>query len=233
MALLPTSASAQGTAFTYQGQLKANGQPISGRYDFNFQVFDAATAGNSYGDTISTHGVPITNGLFTVTLDFGADVFTGAPRWLQFSVSTNNANNYFTLAPRQQLTPTPYAVYGETAGLANTVANGTISSGQLNTLAPPTSGQVLEFNGTALTWTTPATGTSAWGLAGNAGTTAGVNFLGTTDNQPLEFRANSLRALRLEAATNIDPNISGAMNFDNEGPLLVFYESGHWEIEAE
>ncbi|MBI1743910.1 hypothetical protein HYR54_12715 [Candidatus Acetothermia bacterium] len=40
--------------------------------------------------------------------------------------------------------------------------------------------------------------TLAWLLTGNAGTTAGTNFLGTTDNQPLEMRVNNQRALRIE-----------------------------------
>ncbi|MBI5384885.1 MAG: tail fiber domain-containing protein [Verrucomicrobia bacterium] len=37
-----------------------------------------------------------------------------------------------------------------------------------------------------------------WLLGGNGGTTPGAQFLGTTDNQPLEFKVNGLRALRLE-----------------------------------
>jgi hypothetical protein len=50
---------------------------------------------------------------------------------------------------------------------------------------------------------------NAWLLTGNTGTTAGVNFLGTKDNQPLEFKVNNLRALRLEPggwAANSDLN---------------------------
>jgi len=47
-----------------------------------------------------------------------------------------------------------------------------------------------------------------WQLGGNAGTTAGVNFLGTTDNQPLELKANGQRALRLESALET-PNVIG------------------------
>lgn len=37
----------------------------------------------------------------------------------------------------------------------------------------------------------------AWSLTGTAGTTAGVNFIGTTDNKPLELRANNMMALKL------------------------------------
>jgi len=46
----------------------------------------------------------------------------------------------------------------------------------------------------------------AWSMSGNAGTFAGTNFLGTTDDQPLEFKVNGQRALRLE------PNLGGAPN---------------------
>ena len=47
--------------------------------------------------------------------------------------------------------------------------------------------------------TTAATGGAAgWSLTGNAGTDPLVNFLGTTDNQPLELRVNGARALRIE-----------------------------------
>ena len=37
-----------------------------------------------------------------------------------------------------------------------------------------------------------------WHLTGNAATTPGVNFLGTTDHQPLELKVNRQRVLRLE-----------------------------------
>lgn len=36
--------------------------------------------------------------------------------------------------------------------------------------------------------------TDFWGLTGNAGTTLGTNFLGTTDNTPLQFRVNNTHA---------------------------------------
>ena len=46
-----------------------------------------------------------------------------------------------------------------------------------------------------------------WSLTGNAGTTAGPNFVGTTDDQALEFKVNGMRALRLEP--NLLPNVIG------------------------
>jgi hypothetical protein len=52
----------------------------------------------------------------------------------------------------------------------------------------------------------------AWGLSGNAGTTAGTNFIGTTDGQALEFRVNGARAYRIEPA-GLAPNIvAGRLN---------------------
>jgi hypothetical protein len=54
--------------------------------------------------------------------------------------------------------------------------------------------------------------TGLWGTSGNAGSTAGVNFPGTTDNQPLEIKVNGQRTLRLEDNGTVDrgvPNVIG------------------------
>jgi len=47
-----------------------------------------------------------------------------------------------------------------------------------------------------------------WQLSGNAGTTPGTNYLGTSDNQALEIKVNGARALRLEPNTE-SPNVIG------------------------
>ncbi len=44
-----------------------------------------------------------------------------------------------------------------------------------------------------------------WGLTGNSGTNPATHFLGTADNQAVEFRVNGARALRLEPGES--PNI--------------------------
>ncbi len=49
-------------------------------------------------------------------------------------------------------------------------------------------------------WTTlngNSVGGSGWGLSGNSGTDTTTNFIGTTDNMPLDFKVNNERALRL------------------------------------
>jgi hypothetical protein len=60
--------------------------------------------------------------------------------------------------------------------------------------------------------------TNVWQMNGNSGTAAGVNFLGTSDNQPLELKVNSVRALRLEPSTGT-PNLIGGYsgNFASSG----------------
>lgn len=52
---------------------------------------------------------------------------------------------------------------------------------------------------------------AGWSLTGNAGTTPGTHFLGTTDNRALELHVNSQRALRLEP-TSGTPNLIGGFS---------------------
>jgi hypothetical protein len=62
--------------------------------------------------------------------------------------------------------------------------------------------------------------TNAWQLSGNSGTSAGTHFLGTTDNQPLELKANNRRALRIEPNTN-SPNMLGGFGGNHVSPGLT------------
>jgi len=61
-------------------------------------------------------------------------------------------------------------------------------------------------------------GSPAWLLAGNAGTTPASEFVGTSDNQPLSFRVNNLRALWL-APNGTSPSLIGGFdgNFRTSG----------------
>src|SRR2546421_4177834 len=81
-----TAVRAQSTAFTYNGRLANNGVLATGSYDVRFAVYDANAAGNLVAGPLSFSPVGVTNGLFTVRLDFGAGGFTGPARWLQISV---------------------------------------------------------------------------------------------------------------------------------------------------
>ncbi|RCK72703.1 MAG: hypothetical protein ANABAC_1237 [Anaerolineae bacterium] len=130
---------AVGTAFTYQGQLQGASGPVSGSCDFQFSLWDALTSGVQVGTTQTKTGVAVSNGLFTVTLDFGADTFGGDARWLGIAVRCPAGSGaYVPLTPRQALTAAPYAVYSNSTGALRGYA---VAPDQ-----PPDNGQVLKWN---------------------------------------------------------------------------------------
>ncbi len=210
---LAAAAYAQGTAFTYQGRLDDGANPASGNYDLRFAVYDALTAGGQQGVSETNAAVGVTNGLFTVTLDFGSQ-FPGAARWLEIAVRTNGAATFNTLTPRQPLTATPYAITAATV-------SGTISSANLG----GTYGGAVIFNNAANNFTgnfggngTGVTNVNAvalnglsssnfWQLGGN--NVAPGKFLGSTNAQPMEIWVNNQRGLRLEAGFGGSVNVIG------------------------
>ncbi len=122
---LAFAAQAQTTTFTYQGSLAENGSAVTGLQDFEFRLRNAVTGGAQVGSLVTLGDVGVTNGLFTVALDFGAN-FPGADRFLEISVRPGaSTGSYTVLSPRQRITAAPYAV---TAGRAQTVDAGTISN---------------------------------------------------------------------------------------------------------
>lgn len=135
------AAAPMGTAFTYQGRLNDGGQPANNLYDLTFTLHDDPVNVVSVGTYIILSAVPVTNGLFTVSLnangEFGPNAFIGQARWLQIGVRTNSANNAFNnftfLAPRQPLTPAPCALFASNAmtalnaSYAANVADGAIT----------------------------------------------------------------------------------------------------------
>ena len=230
--LFSTGVRAQSTAFNYQGQLSDGGSPATGRYEFQFTLWDSVSAGaQASGATLGTPGgVGVTNGLFAVVLDFGAGALNGQPRWIQAAVRTNgSAAAFTTVVPRQSVPVAPYAVFAMQAGGA---ANGSISSAALAanavTAAKIAPAEVVKGinnlkdavtlqaganvalntvgNTITISATTPAGSNGpSWGIGGNLGTTAS-NFVGTADDKPLELRVNNTRALRLELSGAGQPN---------------------------
>jgi hypothetical protein len=152
---------AQGTAFTYQGQLNDGGSPANGNYNLRFTIYDSTNnPGTVIAGPITNSATIVSNGLFTVTLDFGTGVFAGNTRYLDIGVRTNGSTNAFTiLSPRQPLTPTPYAIFANTASnLSGTLPAsqlmGTLPAsafvGYTNTVALTNSGNLFSgtFSGT-------------------------------------------------------------------------------------
>lgn len=221
--LAQTAALAQSTAFTYQGRLNNNGVPAAGLYDLRFRLFFDALGNNQAGSTLLTNAVPVTNGLFTLTLDFGPGIFNGTNYWLEVDVKTNGAGAYVDLSPLQAVTPVPYAIFAENA------VNGGLGAGTYTnavTLNNPSN----NFNGTFIGSGASVSNVNAlmlnglgtgafWQLGGN--NVAGGQFIGSTNNQPVELWANQSRAFRLEPDTNNfgAPNVIGGApnNFVDPG----------------
>jgi hypothetical protein len=133
--------SAQGTAIFYQGRLNVSGSPANTNYDFRFAVYDAVTNGNRVSISVTNAAVPVSNGLFTVTLDFGPGVFNGTANgsndWMDIGVRAIGVASFTTLVPRQPILPVPYALFATAASnllgsLQSTQIVGKISSGLLS-----------------------------------------------------------------------------------------------------
>jgi hypothetical protein len=129
-----------GTGFTYQGELKVSAVPANGAFDFEFALFNVATAGSTI-TTVLSDDAPVTNGLFTVELDFTDVPFAAAEQyWLEVHVREGASTGaYQALLPRQKITPTPYALNARTvqAGGVNqgALSVGAVGNAQIGDLA--------------------------------------------------------------------------------------------------
>lgn len=224
------AALAQGTAFTYQGDLTDSGQPANNTYDLTFTLWSASStdSGHTVGVTFTNLNTPVTNGLFNVSLDFSAsppnppgtaNPFNGTPLWLQIGVrlsSSAPAGVFTEISPLQPIQNSPYAIFANTASnLSGNLAAADLSGTYGNALTLDNTNNSFAGNGAGLTGVNAATvdGFSAaqfWNLTGNTHTIPGVNFVGTTDNEPLQLWANGSRALLLDGTANAaQPNVIG------------------------
>ena len=217
--LLPSalcvSAFAQGTAFTYQGRLTDGGSPANGSYDLRFILYTADPGGNQAGPILTNAATAVSGGIFTVALDFGANILTNTARFLETAVRTNGGGVFAVLSPRQKLTPAPYAVFAENVGIGGLAAGAYGNAVTFNNAANSFSGS-FSGNGagvTSLNANNLASGTvpdarlsaniaranQVWQIGGNAGTSS--DFIGTTDNQPFDVRVNNVRVMRYRLNT--------------------------------
>ena len=186
----PSPLRAQSTAFTYQGQLSVAGQAANGRYDLTFALFKDSTGGSPAAGPLATNGVAISNGLFTVVLDFGTGIFRGTSYWLEIGVRRNGTGSFAQLSPRQALTPTPYAIYAAGADVAG--LKGKILSSCLSGLydepvffSNPNNSFSGDGNGLINLWPgNISPGTASIDISGNAATANYAKYTGTASNAP-------------------------------------------------
>lgn len=145
-----------GTAFTYQGRLvksgMAVGSPLPETCEMTFELWDAAIGGNEVGASpFGPVPVDVTNGLFTVPIDFGPDAINGQARWLSIGVKCTGDVTSTTLSPRQELRPAPHAL--ALPGLytvQNVFSPNLIGGHHENEVAAGVSGGTIAGGGTAV-----------------------------------------------------------------------------------
>ena len=96
-------------AFTYQGTLTRNGQPVDDTCAFRFGLWDELAGGSIKADLNTFNAVTVKVGTFTVLLNF-LNQFTGDERFLQTEVKCPGDADFITLSPRQVLNGVPYAI---------------------------------------------------------------------------------------------------------------------------
>ena len=224
-----------GTAFTYQGRLVDGGSPATGSYDFQLVLFDAPGGGSPVGPTLVREDVAVSDGLFTLTLDFGSSAFAGSARWLDVAVRLGASTGAFTpLAPRQPLTPSPNATFGATAPWTGVLAKpaGFADDTDNDLLGGLTcaNGQIAKFNGAA--WVCGADAdsggditavTAAAGLTG--GGTAGAVSL-SVDPAVVQSRVagvcaagSSIRTVNPDGTVVCEPDDTGVNAVTNGGGI--------------
>src|SRR4051812_7154643 len=191
MWLCPTLAFTQTTSFTYQGRFTDSGTAANGTYEMQFRLFDASSAGSQIGATITNSAVNVTNGVFTVQLDYGAAAFSGADRYLEIGVRpAGDSNPYTVLSPRQQLTA---AVYAIRAGSATSADNSTTATNATQ-LGGVAASQYVQMNDARLADArTPTAGSGNYIQNSNSPQAADFNISGN-GTAGGSLSANSLNA---------------------------------------
>jgi hypothetical protein len=101
-----------GAAITYQGRLSGPNGAANGPFDFQFVLHADGGTDQPVGNVIALENIEVANGLFNVSLDFGASAFDGGARWLAIAVRPGDSSGAYTaLTPRQPLTVVPYALH--------------------------------------------------------------------------------------------------------------------------
>lgn len=130
LAGVPVQAFALSNTFSYQGSLQDAGLPANGSYDLQFAL--QTQAGVPVGAAVLRDDVILSQGVFTVELDFGTAITSGDFQ-LQIGVRPGASVGAFTaLTPATKINPTPQAQVSGLAVEAITVSPGAIGSMQIN-----------------------------------------------------------------------------------------------------
>lgn len=213
---------AQTTDFTYQGRLSdgANQTP-TGAYDLQFSLCDAN--GCPPALTITRDDVPVTNGIFTVSLDFGAQ-FDGTARSLKIEIRRGaETGEYTTLTPLQPINSTPYAVRSLNAANADNATNAVNATNATNAIRAQNADNAT--NAANLTTTLPVS-------QGGTGSTT-QNFVDLTTTQTVAGNktfSDTVTGSIFNAQTQF--NIGGNRILSNPGTDNLFAGDGAGNVNT-
>ena len=215
---------AQTTIFTYQGRLTDGGTPANGTYDLQFALFDSASSGGQIGSTQTVPSVPVSSGMFTVSLDFGAGAFSGANRFLEISARLSGGGSFTLLAPRQQITATPYAVRSLLTNAADALTGacvGCVQDANINAVAGS------KVNGTIPVASVPGGSGSYVQNTSSPQASSNFNISGTGTagilNAATQYNLAGSRVLSMAGAFNTFVGIGTGLN--NTGSSNAFFGS--------
>ena len=186
VSLFAICASAQATAFTYQGKLTDGSVAANGTYQMQFSLHSASSGmGNQVGATITNDSVSVASGIFTVQLDFTvANAFDGSARWLEIAVrKLTDPPGFTTLSPRQPITSSPYSIRTLSASSSDSLSVACLLCVQDSHINSVSGSKVT---GTVASATTAATAGNVTGIVqiANGGTgSATQNFVDLTTDQ--------------------------------------------------
>ncbi len=176
-------------------------------------------------------GQGTTTGAGTIS-PFSSINWGAASHFIKIAMDETGGSSY-AIIDTVQFWSVPYAMYSSSAGSLNQplslnqlsdvdtigVANGYVLkwNGSLWLPAPDNDSDTASFSYNAGYSPISDTATYAlntgssftyWNLVGNSGTSAGTNFIGTTDNTDVVFKTNNLERMRITAAGKIGVGIA-------------------------
>ncbi len=135
------------SSIVYEGNLNSDGTPANGRFDFSFTLFDAPTAGNRIGIPVAIPGVRVTNGAFSVIIDFGIHLSRATALWFETAVAPAGFPPPVVVGGRVPLNAARFAVHSSYA--ANLVGNAfdvTLAGNTTNANAAPGTVAIYDAN---------------------------------------------------------------------------------------
>ena len=206
--LLATNAFAQSPEkLSYQAVIRNNTNGLVTKADIGMRISIVKGSAGGTPVYVETHvSASNANGLVSIQIGNGTPVsgnfaaidWSAGPYFIKSESDLNGGTNY-TITGTTQLLSVPYALFSKTAQNALNVNNDdTDSTNEIQVL--DISNDTLKLSNGGGEIILPKQ--QAWGLEGNKNTVDGKHFIGTIDNNPLNFRVNDEPAGRIDTGTS-------------------------------